>query len=745
MALARIPDAPLQLSVLLRGTPGIDRGHADALGMVFPSARRLSARPLSSEAFSSQAADAAWLRERAEKLGVTVAYPSPSRRIVRLSGPGEVLLEMLQPDGRGSSTDAAIRQRVQHIFGFDKSVRARPRLVKRHPVMASVRAELVAGSYSPAEVADLYNFPLGTTGQGQSVGIIHFGAAPNASDITAFFSSQDARLPAFTVVEVFDPSPEFDGTEATLAVQLVGSVAPAARLVVYQSAPTEQGWIEVLRFAVHDEVHAPTVLLVAWGYPEDKWSDGAIAAVEEALEEAAQLGITVICASGNNGSNGDDDDGKCHVDFPAASRLVLCCGGTSLRALQSRITSEVVWNNGPLELGGGGSGGGVSERIALPDWQRAAQVPPSPGARCAGRGLPDVAANADPNTGYRVILDGRSEVVGGTSAAAALWAALVARLNQGLSHEVGFLTPLIYMRLASTGAFREVIAGSNDTSGVIGLYQARYGWNAATGWGSVDGTVLLDALTDRREAKPMFLSERSLGTRWQMIPGLAFDLAAADDGSVWVVSTLPSGAFGSGIYHWNGATWDSIPGGGRRIAVSGQRVYATIATAQMLLYESGSWQATNLFAHDLAAGPDGSVWCVGTTPIQGGFPIYRWSPYGCVEIPSSGAIRIAIGPDGLPWVITWQMQILRSTAFGWQSLPPPPRKSGLVPGEGVDLGIGSNGSVWLVTNPPTDEPSIFHWNGRSWDPVEGAGVAVSVRPDGLPWVITPRAEIYARI
>jgi kumamolisin len=694
-------------------------------------------RSRATEVFGATDADLISIQELGISLGLEVLSISKATRIVRLLSQRKRVEHMLP----------ALLEKpcVQHIFGFDVALRARPRLIKRHPFMAAMPAELVAGAYAPREVAELYNFPPDTSCAGECIGIINFGCPPSQADLDAFFEPLGRPSPPVKVIDVVpNGRARYEATEITMAIQIAGSVAHCASFVVYQSTPTELGWIEAVRFAVYDEAHRPSTLLIPWGWPEEEWSEEGIHALEEAFQEAAEIGMTVICASGNNGSVGDVDDGACHVDFPAASHFVLTCGGTSLRSLRTLVSSEVVWNNGPLGLGGGGSGGGVSTRIAQPAWQRGAGVPISQ-TGYEGRGLPDVAANADPNTGYRVILQGESEIVGGTSAASALWAAVIACINATARIRVGFLNPLLYLRLPASNALRDVVVGSNDTSGSTGQYPARHGWNAATGWGSMDGIGLLEALTPHRGARTSLGATRSLGRRWQVIPGLAFDVASADNGSVWVVSTLPTGSYGSGIYHWNGATWESIPGGGRRITVSQKRVYATIATSRMLIYQDGVWTPTSVFAHDIAACADGSVWLVGTEPIAGGFPIYHWSRAGQRLLPSKGAIRIAVDPQGFPWVITWQMEVFRWTAFGWQSLPSLPRQSALVPGEGVDIGIGANGSVWVVTNPPTQEPSIFHWNGRSWDAVEGAAVATSVRPDGLPWIVTPYAEIYVRV
>jgi len=126
----------------------------------------------------------------------------------------------------------------------------------------------------------------------------------------------------------------------------------------------------------------------------------------------------------------------------------------------------------------------------VPDYQQSAGVPPSvnPGNK-AGRGVPDVAADADPATGYAVRVDGVDTVVGGTSAVAPLWAGLIARLNQGVGKPMGFLNPTLYGLTAQSGVFRDVTSGNN------GDYFAGPGWDACSGLGIADGTKLLRALS----------------------------------------------------------------------------------------------------------------------------------------------------------------------------------------------------------------------------------------------------------
>jgi kumamolisin len=150
-----------------------------------------------------------------------------------------------------------------------------------------------------------------------------------------------------------------------------------------------------------------------------------------------------------------------------------------LAAKGATIESEVVWNDG---TDGGATGGGISDVFGLPTWQQNAKVPPSvnAGGR-VGRGVPDVAGDADPQTGYDILVDGSSGVVGGTSAVAPLWAALVARLNQTAPQPLGFLNATLY---ANPAAFHDIVSGNN------GAYSAGPGWDACTGLGSPNGAKL---------------------------------------------------------------------------------------------------------------------------------------------------------------------------------------------------------------------------------------------------------------
>jgi len=239
--------------------------------------------------------------------------------------------------------------------------------------------------------------------------------------------------------------------------------------------------------ATHDAAHNPSVISISWGNPEKNWTGQAMASFDQAFQTAAALGVTVCCASGDGGSGDGAADGKQHADFPASSPFALGCGGTKLVGAGAAITSETVWNENPATSA---TGGGVSDVFGVPAYQAAAGVPVSknPGGR-KGRGVPDVAGDADPVTGYAVRVDGQEFVIGGTSAVAPLWAGLVALMNQKLGHRVGFLNPLLYGPVVGTNSFRDITSGNN------GAYAAKAGWDPCTGWGSPDGTKLLHALS----------------------------------------------------------------------------------------------------------------------------------------------------------------------------------------------------------------------------------------------------------
>jgi kumamolisin len=359
--------------------------------------------------------------------------------------------------------------------------------------------------FIPTELAGIYNFP-NADASNQCIGLLEFGGGVEESDVTAYFQKIGVPAPNIQIVAVdgvsTDPTADPNSTgEVMLDVDVAGALAGGAKVAVYFSTFDEKGLVDILSTVINDSTNDPAVLSVSWGWDENQpfnngilWSPAAIDHVNHSLLAVAQLGITVCVSTGDDGSEAQVKDGHAHVNFPAASPYVLAVGGTTLHARKSAhgqtTITEVVWNDGP----GSGTGGGVSDITPVPSWQEG-KVPRSvnPG-NFAGRAIPDVAANADPNTGYLVMNGGQFGIVGGTSASAPLWASLITRINALNGARAGNFNALLYGTIGPAGALRDITSGNNDTDGLLdGQFPAGPGWDACTGWGVPDGAKLLAA------------------------------------------------------------------------------------------------------------------------------------------------------------------------------------------------------------------------------------------------------------
>jgi subtilase family serine protease len=364
------------------------------------------------------------------------------------------------------------------------------------------------------QVASLYNFPAGTDGTGQTIAIIELGGGYTQSDLDTYFSGLGLATPSVTAVGVDggsnSPGQPADG-EVELDIQVAGAVAPKAAQLVYFAANTDQGFINAIAQAVHT-TPPPIVVSISWGQSEDQWSEQSRNSMDGVFADAAALGVTVTVAAGDNGSSDDPNSTSgVHVDFPASSPHVLACGGTQLigNLSTNTITSEVVWNE--LANNEGAGGGGVSDVFPLPSWQANVGVPTIAGGTSTGRGVPDVAGNADPVTGYLVVVDGKQQPIGGTSAVAPLWAGLIARLAQATGKKFGLLQPLIYGGVTAGAAAQ----GFNDiTQGNNGAYSAGPGWDATTGLGSPNGQALLTHLSDPPPQTATVTTEKPRRKHW---------------------------------------------------------------------------------------------------------------------------------------------------------------------------------------------------------------------------------------
>jgi kumamolisin len=419
----------------------------------------------------------------------------------------------------------------------------------------------------PPQVAQLYNFPAPPPGiTGQTIGIIEFAGGWQQSDINDTMLGNNNPDPSLNIPgwqgwlppglpALIPPTPtdvhvtgsntpgvdsNTDG-EVMLDICTASSVAPGANIRIYWGSdePSVADWQAVLT-AITDDVrnripHAPTVVTTSVYLSDGDdtatlgMSQGQVFALSGQLQALAALGVTVLAASGDDGARSLTTDGLRHVQYPGSDPWVTSCGGTSIALVQEPAPwifpdyVEWVWNDtvppGPIPPGKPmATGGGVSACFTgtRPAWQQAVNVPVSLNDnKTVGRGVPDVAGNASPNTGYPVVVQGKqTPPLAGTSAVAPLYAGLVTIVNANLSEPVGFLNPTLY-------AFADTVclqvddkdnpdspqdngvpgyAVTNEATGMVtnypavGGYPCTYGWDACTGLGTIDGNRLLGAL-----------------------------------------------------------------------------------------------------------------------------------------------------------------------------------------------------------------------------------------------------------
>jgi kumamolisin len=455
-------------------------------------------QPLSREQLAERyGADAADVeRVRAALADLEIVRVDPASRRVIVAGPAGRLAERFGASlSRTTSTDPATGREVTHraregalqvppeldgivvaVLGLDDRPQANTRF--------RIAPEATATSYTPLQLGRIYDAPANTDGSGQTLAIVELGGGFGQDDLDTYFSGLGITAPKVTAVGVDgaanEPGQDPNGPdgEVLLDIEVAGALAPGADIVVYFAPNTDRGFLDAVSTAVHASP-TPTAVSISWGQSEDAWTGQARTALDQAFADGAALGVTVCVASGDGGSTDGQSDGRPHVDFPASSPNALACGGTTLDADASSgaVTSETVWPDG---------GGGVSDVFDRPSWQVEAGVPGG------GRGVPDVAGDADPSTGYEVLVDGERLQIGGTSAVAPLWAALVCRLAERLGRPLGLAQPALYANAApgrTPPGFRDITSGSN------GDFDAAPGWDPCTGLGVPVGEALAQALT----------------------------------------------------------------------------------------------------------------------------------------------------------------------------------------------------------------------------------------------------------
>jgi len=417
------------------------------------------------------------------------------------------------------------------------------------PVVRRPLAALAGGGagrgHTPQDLIQYYAFPSGY-GDGEVIGLLEMAGGFDPADIHAYFRQLDMDPPAVTATGPNRPASQqmmkelvgwLNGMrgrpagdldqahwtfETTMDIEIVGAFASKARIrVQFASANDSNGAVTALRHLLHSTPR-PNIMSLSWALGtlgEVQTATGAerdpkaahkdvYQLFEDTFHEAMVLGVTTCCASGDYGSRGGEaSGGPLQVDYPAASRYVLACGGTTVRWQGGKPAGQSVWNartagihfasGGGLATAGAASGGPPSwQQKALSAW--AARDGRQLDLGTVTRGVPDVAGAADFATGCRLLVAGTETTAGGTSASAPLWAALLARVNASLrakgGKRVGFVNPSLYDPTVA-GTFTSIDEGTNSMGGPDGPYRAVPGtWDPCTGLGTPNGEKLLAAL-----------------------------------------------------------------------------------------------------------------------------------------------------------------------------------------------------------------------------------------------------------
>ncbi|HEY7417375.1 MAG TPA: S53 family peptidase [Ktedonobacteraceae bacterium] len=381
--------------------------------------------------------------------------------------------------------------------------------------------------YSPQEMRTAYSLtPLinqGITGSGQTIVIIDSYGSPTAwQDLQTF--DRDYGLPdppSFSQLAPygsvpFNPNNQDQvgwAEETSLDIQWSHAVAPGANILVLTTPVSEtegvQGLPQFLQLEQYALAHNYKIFSQSWAATENTLFTPAGYRVLNAFNSfymQAVLGhhATFFASAGDSGSANVDANGKVYpfptVGFPASSPWVTSVGGTSLYAdINGNYQRETVWNDGSNDA----TGGGVSQYFRIPAYQSAA-LPGSDLALLKGyRGVPDIASNADPNTGVPVYLGFLAQgkngyyVFGGTSESSPTWAGLLADASQYAGHPISLLNTKLY-KLGQNPSVRaqvyhDVTVGNNNQPPIPG-YSATVGWDPVTGWGSPIASQLFTAL-----------------------------------------------------------------------------------------------------------------------------------------------------------------------------------------------------------------------------------------------------------
>ncbi|HXZ05151.1 MAG TPA: protease pro-enzyme activation domain-containing protein [Ktedonobacteraceae bacterium] len=386
---------------------------------------------------------------------------------------------------------------ITSIGGLDNSVHMHP-LSDLHPKKSNQPHAGQGGGYAPSDLNGAYDAtPLlqtGVQGNNQTVAVFELDGY-QSSDVTQYFQTYNLGSPSISnvLVDGFDGSAGAGAIEVELDIEVVAAMAPKAAQIVYQGPNTTQGVNDTYNQIVSDK--KAQIATISWGECESQTGNSELQTLDNILSQGSAEGIAMYAAAGDSGAY-DCNDTNLAVDSPASDPNITGVGGTNLQLNNAAYGSESVWSN-PSDTQrspeGAGGGGGISSFFKEPSWQT------GPGVQDqysnGNREVPDVSADADPATGYSVYCTvtaaGCSSsgwiTVGGTSAAAPLWAGSTALINEYLQNQqksrIGFADPVLY---GLENATQQYPPFHDVTSGTNLYYPATAGYDEASGWGSPD-------------------------------------------------------------------------------------------------------------------------------------------------------------------------------------------------------------------------------------------------------------------
>ena len=512
---------PLALTLPLRDPAGL----SDLLGRLYTPGDPMQGRFLTPDEFAQRFGptpeDYAAVADFARRAGLTVTGTHPNRLILDVAGPASAVESALRvhlgryrgasgrlfraPDA-DPSVPAALAGRLAGVVGLDTFAVHRPHL---RPALNPESGSGPKGGLAPSDIRNAYHLTGGQGGAGQAVALYELDGYL-ASDITAYQGAfgLPALAPTTVLVDGATGAAGANTDEVALDIELAQALAPNLGHVYVYETPSDgldAHYLDAYSRIATDNLAKQ--VSTSWGSPESTNTQAFLQAENAIFQQMAVQGQSMFSATGDNGAYdnaGANPDGSLNpnalgtlsVDDPGSQPYVTGVGGTRLSSGPGgAYQSEAAWGSPAdttLSPQGSGGGGGFSVQWPVPSYQ--AGISPAP----ANRSVPDVALNADPNTGYSVYTSGAWHVFGGTSVGAPLWAGFTALVNgqraaAGLA-PVGFLNPPLYQIGASAsyaGGFNDVKTGSNL------FYPAHTGYDNASGLGTFSGDALLNTLATR--------------------------------------------------------------------------------------------------------------------------------------------------------------------------------------------------------------------------------------------------------